>query len=378
MSVGEWHIHATCSLEQTSGSPGTLHAELFVNDSATAETEEAILNAKLATVGQSWKVTVTTADTPIELKARKGNAGGTAKAKTDDTTLAALAIGDAGFGPASATVVSETAFGQAAAAGSASTHSRGDHTHGTPTDPVTAHAAAADPHTVYGALAQAETWAALQTFDAGVTLGGGALRIHNDGIEDRLGTKHISMSTAFGATALTFLNAVSGNTVIVEDGDLRMDDGDLNVQGNNLRTTNMNVFGSGSTALRVQPRGANAESNLQALPSGTSRIATFDMFRDSAAAAADRVRFGVNDALFGISVGANITAMFMPDAVSLGSGVAPPASTSLELKSTVGALLLNRLTTTQRNALTALNGMVIYNTTDNVVQAYENGSWVDL
>jgi len=34
----------------------------------------------------------------------------------------------------------------------------------------TAHAALADPHTVYGALAQAETWAALQTFSAGVKL----------------------------------------------------------------------------------------------------------------------------------------------------------------------------------------------------------------
>ncbi|KKM19381.1 hypothetical protein LCGC14_1656250, partial [marine sediment metagenome] len=66
----------------------------------------------------------------------------------------------------SASVVTETAFGQASAVGSAVTYSRGDHTHGTPVDPVTAHAAAADPHTVYGALAQAETWAALQTFNA--------------------------------------------------------------------------------------------------------------------------------------------------------------------------------------------------------------------
>lgn len=50
---------------------------------------------------------------------------------------------------ASATVASETAFDQSAAAGSAATYSRGDHTHGTPTNPVTAHEAAADPHTGY-------------------------------------------------------------------------------------------------------------------------------------------------------------------------------------------------------------------------------------
>lgn len=35
-------------------------------------------------------------------------------------------------------------------------------------------------------------------------------------------------------------------------------------------------------------------------------------------------------------------------------------------------------TTTERNALTAANGMVIYNTTDNKLQVYANGSWVDL
>lgn len=35
-------------------------------------------------------------------------------------------------------------------------------------------------------------------------------------------------------------------------------------------------------------------------------------------------------------------------------------------------------TTTERNALTAANGMVIYNSTDNKLQVYANGSWVDL
>ena len=42
-----------------------------------------------------------------------------------------------------------------------------------------------------------------------------------------------------------------------------------------------------------------------------------------------------------------------------------------------GVKLLS-LTTVQRDALTAANGMVIYNTTDNKIQARENGSWVDL
>lgn len=36
------------------------------------------------------------------------------------------------------------------------------------------------------------------------------------------------------------------------------------------------------------------------------------------------------------------------------------------------------LTTTQRNALTPANGMIIYNSTDNKFQAYENGNWVNM
>jgi len=39
---------------------------------------------------------------------------------------------------------------------------------------------------------------------------------------------------------------------------------------------------------------------------------------------------------------------------------------------------LANLTTTERDALTASNGMVIYNATTNELQAYENGAWANL
>ena len=41
------------------------------------------------------------------------------------------------------------------------------------------------------------------------------------------------------------------------------------------------------------------------------------------------------------------------------------------------AIVIDSLTTTGRNALTAMNGMLIYNSTLNVFQRYENGAWVD-
>lgn len=54
------------------------------------------------------------------------------------------------------------------------------------------------------------------------------------------------------------------------------------------------------------------------------------------------------------------------------------ASVAMEISSTTGALLLPRMTTTERNALTAANGMMIYNTTTGKIQGYQSGAWADM
>ena len=51
---------------------------------------------------------------------------------------------------------------------------------------------------------------------------------------------------------------------------------------------------------------------------------------------------------------------------------------SVRCNSTTGFLRTPQLTTTQRNALAAENGMLVYNTTDNKFQGYQNGAWVNL
>jgi hypothetical protein len=51
---------------------------------------------------------------------------------------------------------------------------------------------------------------------------------------------------------------------------------------------------------------------------------------------------------------------------------------ALEVDGTTGGILFPRLTTTERNNLSAVNGLMIYNTTDNKFQGFANGAWVDL
>ena len=64
-----------------------------------------------------------------------------------------------------------------------------------------------------------------------------------------------------------------------------------------------------------------------------------------------------------------------------GSVASPTANLAWDgngLTVTSAFVQVGSLTTTERNALTAANGMVIYNSTDNKFQGYENGSWVNL
>jgi len=60
---------------------------------------------------------------------------------------------------------------------------------------------------------------------------------------------------------------------------------------------------------------------------------------------------------------------------SVGIGTTSPQG-ALDVVSTSGAFIVPRMTTAQRNALTAVNGMIIYNTSTNQFNFRENGAWV--
>lgn len=51
---------------------------------------------------------------------------------------------------------------------------------------------------------------------------------------------------------------------------------------------------------------------------------------------------------------------------------------NVNIDGTTTALVVSRLTTTQQNALTGINGMIIYNTSTSKFRGYAGGAWVDL
>jgi hypothetical protein len=74
----------------------------------------------------------------------------------------------------------------------------------------------------------------------------------------------------------------------------------------------------------------------------------------------------------------NVTQVTTSGSVGIGT-TSPNANAALEIVSTSKGLLLPRLTTLQRDAMSSTPaGLVIFNTTDIKVQAYTGSAWVDL
>lgn len=63
----------------------------------------------------------------------------------------------------------------------------------------------------------------------------------------------------------------------------------------------------------------------------------------------------------------------------IGGAISIDATAILQLDGVTGGLLLNRLTTTERNALTSVpDGLLLYNTTTDALTIRANGAWVEL
>jgi hypothetical protein len=76
------------------------------------------------------------------------------------------------------------------------------------------------------------------------------------------------------------------------------------------------------------------------------------------------------------NISINNTRLYSPaGAGNVGIGTTNPQG-ALDIVSTTGAFIVPRMTTAQRDALTAVNGMIIYNTSTNQFDFYENRAWV--
>lgn len=81
--------------------------------------------------------------------------------------------------------------------------------------------------------------------------------------------------------------------------------------------------------------------------------------------------------LWGINIGATTADNWFAKNVVVGGATQHPtnASVGLELAGTTKAFLLPRLTTTQKNALTAVDGMQVFDTVTNEPETYYSGTW---
>ena len=169
------------------------------------------------------------------------------------------------------------------------------------------------------------------------------------------------------------------------------------VSGTNIKTVNgTSLIGSGDIAVAGNTGNITFNSNTIDSTDSTSIVFTPAVDMDSDVTVGNDLTI-LQDAIVGVNLTVNNNAVVNNDLTvqnnliingeftSEGSGTPEIFSDNeIELNAgtrivpTTGPLQMLRVTTTQRNALTAANGDLIYNTTDNKFQGYENGSWVNL
>jgi len=160
------------------------------------------------------------------------------------------------------------------------------------------------------------------------------------------------------------------------------------------------VAQSGGSSLTVQEEGVSLATAADTLnfvggnitATGTGGTKTITVAANAPGGSDTYVQFNDGGTLSG---DAGMTYNKTTDALTVGSIISTAAGTptltsssaiNLSVGSSVviqqnsggGGFRVGNLTTTNRNALTAANGEVIYNTTDNKFQVYENGAWANM
>lgn len=113
-------------------------------------------------------------------------------------------------------------------------------------------------------------------------------------------------------------------------------------------------------------------SRVEAVPNGITTINEFVAYEFDQS-------FGqVGTDVWGVNIVPSFAENHFAGSINIGSASRKVANSSVafEIESTTKAILLPRLTTVQRDALTPLEGMLIYNTTTQVMEVYNGSTWV--
>ncbi len=138
----------------------------------------------------------------------------------------------------------------------------------------------------------------------------------------------------------------------------------------------------------AQPHSANT-TNTMLLPQGASStlvsLVSADTLTNKTLTSPTITGTGAIAGTFTGNITGNVTGNVTGNIDGIVGGNTPAAvtgtaisGTSIAVTGTAGAMTLNTVTTTQRNALSAANGMVVYNSTTSKIEAYAGGAWVQL
>ena len=171
---------------------------------------------------------------------------------------------------------------------------------------------------------------------------------------------------------------VSGTTIKTVNGTSLLGSGDVTITGGgstgNITFDTNTIDSSDSSAIVFTPS-VNMDSDVAVgndLSVAQDATIGVNLTVDSNATVNNNLTVGNNLIINGdfTSEGSGTPEIFSDNEIELNAGT--------RIVPTTGPLQMLRVTTVQRNALTAANGDLIYNTTDNKFQGYENGSWVNL
>ena len=204
-----------------------------------------------------------------------------------------------------------------------------------------------------------------------------------------------------GNTTGTHTGPVIGDlrgSVFADDSTVLYDANNNILNAINLKTNSItDLTTNGILDIDMTNTGGNSQPRIELKSNGASGTGMWIMTEDATRTLAGtdnigRVLFRAIDAAgthtpvvqiarkdeFIIAVGSKNTAETFHMASATGNyglGIEPNADAKVNVG---GAMLLGNMDTTARDALTAANGMIIYNTTDNKFQGYENGAWANL